>query len=109
MTSEENEGDETEVRAEVARILEIRDTLIRVLWYYSPEELPKGRQPYHGQYEVIKSSGQDIISIDAILGSCEVIHWDEWDDTQKCLNVRFWRQILDVKFGKLNVICLDSL
>ena len=75
----------------VARIVQIRrgskNIWIRVAWYYSPDDLTDGRQPYHGKYEIIRSTLEDIISAEAVADPCQVVHWDEYDDKQRCLDV----------------------
>jgi hypothetical protein len=98
-----NDGDiamkEDAAKFSVARIIEIRgvsqdDIWIRVAWYYRADELPGGPKPYHGKYEVVRTILEDIISIETVAGSCTVIQWDENDDSQRCLDVLFWRQTL---------------
>ena len=92
----------------VARIVQIRrgskNIWIRVAWYYSPDDLTDGRQPYHGKYEIIRSTLEDIISAEAVADPCQVVHWDEYDDKQRCLDVLFWRQTWNPKSKKLSVI-----
>lgn len=69
----------------------------RVFWFYWPEELPMGRQPYHGKQELILSNYTDIIEAHSISCHAEVSHWDENDDSnQTVLSERYWRQTLDV-------------
>jgi len=95
---------EPETKVWVAEIIQIRGTLIRVNWYYSPDDLHGGRRPYHGKYEIVRSTSEDIISADSVAGLSEVVHWDENNDIQRCLNVLFWRQTCDGNGKKLSVI-----
>jgi len=70
---------------------------LRVFWLYWPEELPMGRQPYHGQRELIMSNAIDIIDAQTIACAAEVSHWDENDDDHEGnQKERFWRQTLDI-------------
>ncbi|PWI64318.1 hypothetical protein PCL_11289 [Purpureocillium lilacinum] len=79
----------------VAKILEIRaldadNVYGRVIWMYSPDELPpktlinerfvSGRQPYHGQHELIASNHMDIINIVSVAMPAIVNHWLESED-----------------------------
>ena len=50
----------------VAKVLEVRakdnqHVYLRVFWLYWPDELPNGRQPYHGANEFIMSNAMDIV------------------------------------------------
>ncbi|KAH7012239.1 uncharacterized protein B0I36DRAFT_340721 [Microdochium trichocladiopsis] len=95
----------------VARILEIRaadehHVYARVYWMYWPDELPagttdgkraiKGRQPYHGNNELIASNHMDVINVVAVTASATVHQWDETneDEVQPAL---YWRQAFDVR------------
>ena len=73
------------------------DVWVRVLWYYRPEELPTGRQPYHGKKEIIKSSAEDFISVHTVAGHASVTHWKEIDDDNDVEGISglFWRQTFD--------------
>ncbi|KAL2408081.1 hypothetical protein ABEF95_016246 [Exophiala dermatitidis] len=83
----------------------------RVWWFYWPEELPMGRQPYHGKQELILSNYTDIIEAHAIACHAEVSFWDENDDSnQLVLQERYWRQTLDVtKLGPKPSKSLNAL
>ncbi|KAF3009231.1 hypothetical protein E8E14_008930 [Neopestalotiopsis sp. 37M] len=100
----------------VARILEIRakdehHVYARVYWMYWPDELPersryngklvKGRQPYHGQHELIASNHMDIINVVSVTAPATVQQWDEGneDEVQPAL---YWRQALDVRTMELS-------
>jgi len=93
------------VKGWVAKILEIRsgdsgDSLniyVRVYWMYRPEDLPKGRQPYHGENELIASNEMAIIEAQTIQSHANVEYWDEKVETGAPPNVDlYWRQTLDV-------------
>ncbi|KAI0395748.1 hypothetical protein F5Y17DRAFT_422111 [Xylariaceae sp. FL0594] len=94
----------------VARILEIRASdehhvYARVYWMYRPDEIPagtqegkkhiQGRQPYHGQNELIASNHMDVINVVSVTGQATVNQWDESneDEVQDAL---YWRQAFDV-------------
>jgi len=102
----------------VARILEIRASdeqhvYARVYWMYWPEELPAGthcgrktirgggRQPYHGQHELIASNHMDVINAVSVTMAAEVNHWIETDedDTQPAL---YWRQAYNLNTSQLS-------
>ncbi|KAK5202178.1 hypothetical protein LTR41_012055 [Exophiala xenobiotica] len=71
---------------------------VRVFWLYWPEELPIGRQPYHGERELILSNHVDIIEVQTIASHAEISHWDENDDSNRTvLQERYWRQTLDLR------------
>ncbi|KIW20080.1 hypothetical protein PV08_00655 [Exophiala spinifera] len=71
---------------------------VRVFWFYWPEELPMGRQPYHGKRELILSNHVGIIEAQCISSHADISQWDENDDSNKIiLSERYWRQTLDVK------------
>ncbi|KAH7009438.1 uncharacterized protein B0I36DRAFT_59993 [Microdochium trichocladiopsis] len=95
----------------VARILEIRaadehHVYARVYWMYWPDELPagttegkrviKGRQPYHGNNELIASNHMDVINVTSVTASATVHQWVETneDELQPAL---YWRQAFDVR------------
>lgn len=100
----------------VARILEIRASdehhvYARVYWMYWPDELPagtlegkkavQGRQPYHGQNELIASNHMDVINVVSVTAQATVNQWDETneDEVQKAL---YWRQGFDVRSMELS-------
>ena len=102
--------DETDNTLWVAAVIEVRaqspwNVWARVEWFYRPDELPVGRQPYHGKREVIKSPVQDIISAHAVAGHADVTHWEEMDDSQDSdgIDGLFWRQTYDPTTNKLSV------
>ncbi|KAK5467707.1 hypothetical protein LTS15_000680 [Exophiala xenobiotica] len=87
----------------VGLISEIRakgqaEVYVRVFWLYWPEELPMGRQPYHGNRELVLSNHVDIIEVQAIALHAEISQWDENDDSsQTVVRELYWRQTLDLK------------
>ncbi|KAI0147584.1 hypothetical protein GGR57DRAFT_247491 [Xylariaceae sp. FL1272] len=100
----------------VARILEIRASdehhvYARVYWMYWPDELPvgtqegkrsiSGRQPYHGQNELIASNHMDVINVVSVTAQATVNQWDETneEDQQQAL---YWRQAFDVRSMELS-------
>lgn len=70
---------------------------VKVFWLYWPEELPMGRQPYHGKRELVLSNHVDVIEAQTIASHAEISQWDENDDSNKTvLQERYWRQTLDL-------------
>lgn len=49
-----------------------RATLVRVRWYYRPEEVSGGRRPFHGRKELMFSDHEDLVDADTIDGKCTV-------------------------------------
>jgi hypothetical protein len=105
--------DDTDKTLWVANVVEVRaqnawNVWVRIEWFYRPDELPGGRQPYHGKREVIKSSVQDIISAHTVAGHADVTHWEEMDDAKDSdgIDGLFWRQTFDPYEGKLSVLAL---
>ncbi|KAH0498372.1 hypothetical protein TgHK011_005626 [Trichoderma gracile] len=104
----------------VARILEVRASdehhvYARVYWMYWPEELPlgtldgkkqiAGRQPYHGQHELIASNHMDIINVVSVVMGVNVKQWIESndDDIQESL---YWRQAFNTRTSELSSVAL---
>lgn len=102
----------------VARILEIRASdehhvYARVYWMYWPDELPQhtldgkkmpqGRQPYHGQMELIASNHMDMINVVSVTSQAQVNQMieDNDDDIQSSL---YWRQAFDVRTAELSSV-----
>ncbi|KEY72676.1 hypothetical protein S7711_10231 [Stachybotrys chartarum IBT 7711] len=106
----------------VARILEIRaadehHVYARVIWMYSPDELPKGtidgkrfvegRQPYHGQTELIASNHMDIINVFSVSMPATVKQWIEADEDE-IREALYWRQAFDclhLELSSVELIC----
>ncbi|PON20063.1 hypothetical protein TGAM01_v211067 [Trichoderma gamsii] len=111
----------------IAKILEIRaldDTHIyaRVYWMYLPDDLPEntldgqkvvsGRQPYHGQRELMASNHMDIINVNSIVGQATVDQWMEFkekSEENQAQGVLYWRQALDYLTRQLSVYASHSL
>jgi hypothetical protein len=108
--SAERTFEETDTMVWIASILEIRamnpwNVLVRIKWFYRPDDLPNGRQPYHGTNEIINSHQQDIIDVQTVAGRANIIHWNENDDMQDANGIKslFWRQIYNHITDKLSV------
>ena len=91
----------------IGKILECRASdashvFLRVMWLYWPDELPMGRQSYHGSRELVASNAVDIIDAQSVASHAEVSFWDENDDEVDAkLGERYWRQTFDVnKYAK---------
>ena len=86
----------------VGRIMECRATdeahvYLRLMWLYWPDELPMGRQPYHGIRELVASNAVDIVDAQSIASRADVSYWDEDDDeADTILGEPYWRQTFDV-------------
>ena len=83
----------------VARVLEIRaideaHVYLRIYWLYWPDELPGGRQPYHGAKELIASNHMEIVDAMTVSGRAHVKHWLELDEDEELPDL-FWRQKFD--------------
>jgi hypothetical protein len=76
---------------------------LRVLWFYRPEDLPMGPQPYHGQQELVMSNHMDIIEAQTIACPAKITEWDEKDD-QQSLEQLYWRQTFDVYSSRLSKV-----
>lgn len=51
---------------------------VKVRWYYWPEDSIIGRQAFHGAKEVFLSGHQDVQSVDAIEGKCNVYSFPKY-------------------------------
>ena len=97
-----------------AKVLEVRASdaqhvYLRVIYLYWPEELPMGRQDYHGKSEVIMSNYMEIM--DAMTVACgveDLKHWHEGDDDDDH-GPLFFRQYFNFLTGKLSVSHGDSM
>lgn len=93
-----------------ARILEIRardpqNVYARVYWVYRPEHTPSGRQPYHGENELIASNHMEIVDALTFVGRANVVHWVQEDGVQAPAPTEgmYWRQKYDFLSGKISV------
>ena len=91
-----------------AKILEIRASdpahvYVRVYWLYWPEDLPCGREDYHGQSEMIASSHHDIISATTVSEKIDVRYYEEHEDNAPPAEGFFWRQTYNPHTQRLSV------
>ncbi|KAG5955483.1 hypothetical protein E4U58_007061 [Claviceps cyperi] len=104
----------------VARILEVRasDELhvyARIYWMYSPDELPAGtsdgrktiagRQPYHGQNELLASNHMDVINVVSVAMKATVHHWTESDDDE-VQDALYWRQAFNCQTFQVSSVVM---
>lgn len=102
----------------VARILEVRASdehhvYARIYWMYSPDELPAGtvdgkktitgRQPYHGQNELIASNHMDVINVVSVAMKATVHHWIESDD-EEVQDALYWRQAFNCRTAQVSSV-----
>ncbi|KAF2187705.1 hypothetical protein K469DRAFT_569180, partial [Zopfia rhizophila CBS 207.26] len=122
--SEDQDPDpDSPIQGWVAKVLEVRagdeqHVYLRIYWMYRPEDLPMGRQPYHGKNELIASNSMQIIDATTVQAKAFVKHWVEQDNKGEVLDgdQMFWRQTLDVskdtkKGGYLSELtkhCIDE-
>ncbi|KAF2831080.1 hypothetical protein CC86DRAFT_366554 [Ophiobolus disseminans] len=120
ITEDDNESKDVSQYA-FARILEVRagdasHVFLRVYYLYKPEELPEGRQPHHGDSELIASNHMDIIEAMTVVDRAEVVHWDENPENSEwpLRDQWFWRQTYDIEkpkaqqLSKLRQYCIDK-
>ncbi|KAF5125916.1 Chromatin remodeling protein SHL [Metarhizium anisopliae] len=104
----------------VARILEVRaadehHVYARIYWMYSPDELPpgtqdgkksiSGRQPYHGQNELIASNHMDVINVVSVAMKATVHQWIESDD-EEVQDALYWRQAFNCRTSQISSVDL---
>ncbi|KAL8871003.1 MAG: hypothetical protein Q9174_003078 [Haloplaca sp. 1 TL-2023] len=93
----------------VARILEIRakdaqNVYVRVYWLYRPEEIPTGRQLYHGKAEYIATNHMEIVDATRFIRPAQIIHVNNevlW--LQQAQLACYWRQTYDYMLQKLSI------
>ncbi|KAF2001214.1 hypothetical protein P154DRAFT_521930 [Amniculicola lignicola CBS 123094] len=119
--AEENADPNAPIPDWVGKVLEVRgedmyNVFVRVVWFYRPEDLPGGRQPYHGENELIASNETAIIEAATVQGRVVVNHWVEQDNRSERLydSDLFWRQTYDVTdkkrgLSKLPRHCVDDM
>ncbi|KAF1989591.1 hypothetical protein K402DRAFT_258286 [Aulographum hederae CBS 113979] len=98
----------------VAHVLEVRagdehHVYLRVYYLYRPEDLPMGRQPYHGTNELLASNEMCVIDAMTVNQRISTTHWDENDDSQDIPADLFWRQEYNFdtkKISKLRTHCI---
>lgn len=105
--SEEEHAENDSIQYWVARVLEVRagdasHVYLRVYWLYRPEDLPGGRQPHHGEAELIVSNDMAIIEALTVSDYANVVRWDEDPDTSDwpLKEQLFWRQTYDLEKPK---------
>ncbi|KAL9006175.1 MAG: hypothetical protein Q9188_001054 [Gyalolechia gomerana] len=93
----------------VARILEIRardpqNVYARVYWVHRPEDIPGGRQPWHGENELIASNHMEIVDALTFVKRVNVVHWVEEDRIQAPAPAEgmYWRQMYDFLAGEVS-------
>lgn len=92
----------------VAKVLEVRagdeqHVYLRVYWLFRPEDLPGGRQWYHGSNELIASNEMQIIDAMTVDGTVDVKHWIETnDDDDMPPDQLVWRQTYNFKSQQLS-------
>ncbi|RKO84579.1 hypothetical protein BDK51DRAFT_30030 [Blyttiomyces helicus] len=59
---------------------ETRDVWLTVSWFYSPDDTHGGRQPHHGEFELLRSTHQDRIHVATVQGKISVKEWKEGQD-----------------------------
>lgn len=90
----------------VAQVLEVRagdeqHVYLRINWLFRPEDLPIGRQPYHGAMEIIPSNDMQIIDAMTVDNSVALHKWNEYDDDDDPPpDQLYWRQTYDTRKGK---------
>ncbi|KAL8965475.1 MAG: hypothetical protein Q9183_003834 [Haloplaca sp. 2 TL-2023] len=92
----------------VARILEIRakdaqNVYVRVYWLYRPDDLPNGRQCYHGKTEYIATNHMEIVDALRFIRHTPVMHVNNevlW--LQQGQLACYWRQTYDYMLQKLS-------
>ncbi|KAI9698395.1 MAG: hypothetical protein M1836_003975 [Candelina mexicana] len=92
----------------IAKVLEVRaldqqHVYLRVFWLYWPDELPGGRQKYHGKHELIASNHMEIIDAMTVAGRAEVHHWLE-NDGDDVLTSLYWRQTYHCFKGTISAL-----
>ncbi|KAJ0538695.1 putative chromatin regulator PHD family [Helianthus annuus] len=66
--------DDPKISTSVAQVesLDVERQMVRIRWYYLPEETKQGRRTFHGIKEVLLSNHYDVRSIHTIQGKCVV-------------------------------------
>lgn len=91
----------------IARVLEVRASdeahvYLRVYWMYWPEELPRGREYYHGKAELVASNHMEIIDAMTVSDKAEITSVREEDDAPTAIGL-YWRQTFDFPTQKVSV------
>ena len=114
--SELDPGEHSSLQFWKAKIWEIRaidkhNVFALVSWFDRPDDLPGGRQAYHGRYELIATTQMAIIHADTIQETVSIKHWDENDaDPDVGQKEYYWRQIQAHDLKSLTVrLLLDMI
>ena len=97
----------------MAKVLECRamspeNVYLRINWLYRPEETEEGRQPWHGDDEVIPSTHMQIIDATTCNGRVDVIKWEPGIEGGPKQRRRYWwRQTLDT-IGKETLSSIED-
>ena len=75
---------------------------------YWPTELPKGREYYHGEQELVASNHMEIIDATTVSYKAPVQHLVETDDAPVVTGL-YWRQIFDFPTQKTSVSNPNSI
>jgi hypothetical protein len=91
----------------VAQVLEIRaadacHVYIRIFWLYWPNELPRGREAYHGSHELVASNLMEVMDATTVTDKAEVTHLHE-DEDAPSVDGLYWRQTFNCTTKKLSV------
>lgn len=97
--------DQWKAKVHEVRALDSEHVYLRVSWLNRPEDLPNGRQPHHGKYELIPSNEMDIIDAMTVNGRLDVVFMDELgeDGPSPTSDQFFWRQTVDYVTQKFSV------
>lgn len=91
-----------------ARVVEITGfdqahVYLRVMWYYNPEDLPRGREEYHGSEELIRSNDTAIVLGSSVIGHADIPKWNEAEEDEPPKHASpYWRQTYDKVTGQLS-------
>jgi hypothetical protein len=87
----------------VGRIQQVKaakqdEVYVRIFYLYWPEELPKGRETYHGTNELVLSNHADIIDATSIMNEAEIMQLPDDEATvPPAPGQYYWRQTHNVK------------
>jgi hypothetical protein len=100
----------------IGQVLEVRagdasHVFLRIYYLYRPEELPEGRQPHHGDSELIASNHMDIVEALSVSDRAHVVYWNEDPEISEwpLRDQLFWRQTYDIEKPKAQQlsVCRD--
>lgn len=88
-------------------ILEIKSldqcrVYIRLYWFYRPEDLPGGRQHFHGSKEMAATRHMAVTDAANIVKQANIKHWNE-SLGQPLPDGLYWRQTFDIVAQRLSV------